>query len=673
MKKITLLKLFLFAFWLGSAQQNCINSITVTAGIHNNLQIQGTPPAIFCVGPAANAANWFKYVPTQTYTVTVTTDLPQNANKDSRLQVYEGSCTNLVCVGGDDDSGSGYLSVFEFTAVVGNSYWFVFDNYWGSNNADNLDFQIIESDFVAPELPAVSFTTVSRPIGGSFRLGVVDMNGDYLDDIVSIGGSSVEIHKQQTDGTFQVQNTVTASVSQGSLPTWSLSAADYDDNGFTDLLYGGGTGVTFMKANSTGTAFEKSNFTQYVFSQRSNFVDINNDGHLDAFMCHDVAPNVYYMNDGLGNLTFNQGGLGVYPTGGNYGSIWVDYDNDGDQDLFIAKCRGGQTNGANVNEMHRNNGNGTFTEVGELVNLKDPIQTWSSAWGDFDNDGFMDVMVGASSNANGTHKLMRNNGSGAFVNITASSGVDTFTGLGIEYVAQDFNNDGFIDIFCGESSVILINNGNLTFTQVPVTANAGAIGDLNNDGFLDILNGTNIRFNVPNTNHWIKFNLQGVQSNRNGIGARIEIYGTWGKQIRDVRSGDGFRFMSSLNPHFGIGQSTEITQVIIRWPSGIVDTFNNVAIDQSLFVMEGITLNTNENNYAQFKLYPNPTDDYIKVETIETQEFVSYQIFDIHGRVVKSSVWKQSTIIVSDLNSGTYFLQLIDTKGKLQSQKFIKK
>jgi hypothetical protein len=167
--------------------------------------------------------------------------------------------------------------------------------------------------------------------------------------------------------------------------------------------------------------------------------------------------------------------------------------------------------------------------------------------------------------------------------------------------------------------------------------------------------------------------LQGVQSNRNGIGARIEIYGTWGKQIRDVRSGDGFRFMSSLNPHFGIGQATEITQVIIRWPSGIVDTFNNVAIDQSLFVMEGITLNTNENNYAQFKLYPNPTDDYINVETIETQEFVSYQIFDIHGRVVKSSVWNQSTIIVSDLNSGTYFLQLIDTKGKLQSQKFINK
>lgn len=673
MKKIATFFMLLLANFVVMAQQNCDSAPLLVAGTHPGAVINGVAPPFFCIDNTASNAIWYKYIPNNEFEVTVTTDLSQNQGKDSRVHVYTGNCNNFSCIGGDDDSGTGYLSTFSFVSIPNQTYYIVFDNHWGNNNADLLDFQIIEEEYVAPPPALISFNSVNRPIGGQYRYTIVDMNGDFLDDIVSVANNLIEIHKQQPDGTFQTQSIITDQVGQGALPTWSITAADYDGNGFTDLLYGGGSGVTFMKANDTGSAFEKISFTQYVFSQRGNFIDINNDGNLDAFMCHDVAPNVFFMNDGEGNLSFNQGGLGIYPTGGNYGSIWVDYDNDGDQDLFIAKCRGGDSNGANINEMHRNNGDGTFTEVGELINLKDPIQTWSSAWGDFDNDGFMDVLVGASSNANGTHKLMRNNGQGAFVNITANSGVDTFSGLGIEYVAQDFNNDGFIDVFCGESSVMLINNGDLTFTQVPVIAGEGAIGDLNNDGFLDILNGTNIRFNVPNDNHWIKFNLQGVQSNRNGIGARIEIYGAWGKQIRDVRSGDGFRFMSSLNAHFGIGEATEITQVIIRWPSGIVDTFNNVAIDQNLFVMEGITLSSNENNFAQFKLFPNPANDVILIESSDLNAFISYQIFDVNGRVVKSNPWNQSTISVVDLQSGVYFLQFTDAKGNLQSQKFIKK
>lgn len=672
MKKIFIFVVLLFANHFIIAQQNCETAPTIIAGTHSGAIINGVAPPLFCVNNAAEHAIWYKYIPSDDHEVTVTTDLIQNLGKDSRVHVYTGSCNNLICIGGDDDSGDGYLSTFSFISNPTQTYYIVFDNFWGNSVSDLLDFQIIEGEYVAPPAGQISFNTIVRPIGGSYRYTIVDMNGDFLDDIVSVGSSLIEIHGQQADGSFQTQSIATETVAQGGLPSWSITAADYDGNGYTDLMYGGQNGVTFMKANATGTNFQKISFSQFVFSQRGNFIDINNDGNLDAFMCHDVAPNVYFINDGEGNLSFNQGGLGIHPTGGNYGSIWVDYDNDNDPDLFIAKCRGGNSNGANINEMHRNNGDGTFTEVGELLNLNDPIQTWSSAWGDFDNDGFMDVLVGASSNVNGSHKLMRNNGSGVFVDITTNSGVDNFSGLGIEYVAQDFNNDGFIDVFCGESSVILINNGDLTFSQVPVIANAGPVGDLNNDGFLDVLNGTNLRLNVANDNHWIKFNLQGVQSNRNGIGARIEIYGAWGKQIREVRSGDGFRFMSSMNPHFGIGSATEITQVIIRWPSGIVDTFNDVEIDQNLFVMEGITLSSNENTFAKFKLYPNPTQDIIQVVGSDINSFVSYQIFDVNGRVVKSNIWNQAAISVEELNSGIYFLQLTDQQGNLQSQKFIK-
>src|SRR5690606_25994650 len=120
----------------------------------------------------------------------------------------------------------------------------------------------------------------------------------------------------------------------------------------------------------------------------------------------------------------------------NYGSVWIDYDNDGDQDLFIAKCRGGSSS-ARINELHRNNGDGTFTDVSIESNLSDPVQTWSSAWNDFDNDGDMDVVVGASSTADGSHKFMRNNGDGTFTDITAGSGWDANTHLNIEHITFD--------------------------------------------------------------------------------------------------------------------------------------------------------------------------------------------------------------------------------------------
>jgi PKD repeat protein len=110
---------------------------------------------------------------------------------------------------------------------------------------------------------------------------------------------------------------------------------------------------------------------------------------------------------------------------------------------------------------------------------------------------------------------------------------------------------------------------------------------LNDDGFLDIQNATTVFFNQPNGNNWFKMNLKGIESNSNGIGARVEIYGAWGKQIRDVQSGIGFRHMGTLNPHFGIGTATTIDSVIVRWPSGEVDLICNPDINSTYYLEEG--------------------------------------------------------------------------------------
>lgn len=564
----------------GMAQQTCNTALVITPGIGNIASINGTEAitqSCAAGGIGGTAANWYKYTPSQNCLATVTTDFTVNTGIDNRVHIYSGTCGSLTCVAGDDDGGTNALCVISFYASAGTDYYIVFDNIYSSAG---FQYELIENPVITP--PTLSFTPTNvSTITGSYKIAVADMNGDYLDDIVSVSSTNIQVHQQNIGGGFTVANYTTTAAQF--LPTWSMAMGDLNEDGYNDLLYGNGSGVTFMMSANGGTQYNQVSGPEYVFSQRSNMVDINNDGHLDAFVCHDVAPNVYYINDGTGILTFNQGGLGDHPNGGNYGSIWVDYNNDNLPDLFIAKCRGGSST-ANINEMHRNNGNGTFTDVSVATGLADPIQTWSSAWNDFDNDGWMDVVVGASSSANGMHKYMHNNGDETFSNITAGSGWDTYAGMSTEYASYDFDNDGWADVLT--PGHILLNNKNNTFTDQPVSIQMGAVGDLNNDGFLDIQNGNTIYYNNGNSNNWITVTVKGTTSNKNGIGARVEIYGPWGKQIRDIRSGVGFRYMGTLNAHFGIGSSTTIDSVVVRWPSGNKDVICNPTKNTVLHIEE---------------------------------------------------------------------------------------
>ncbi|MCB0455067.1 MAG: VCBS repeat-containing protein [Aequorivita sp.] len=515
----------------------------------------------------------------------------------------------------------------------------------------------------------VSFTSAPISTTGAER-AAVDMNGDFLDDLVSVTENNIQIYYQQPNGSFVLRNIATSFADN--LPSWSLAAADYDKNGKTDLLYAGGNGVTFMKANNSD-GYDEISFPQYVFSQRSNFVDINNDGHLDAFVCHDVAPSVYYINNGDGTFTFHQGDIGDYPTGGNYGSVWVDYDNDGDMDCFIAKCNvNGDVNERSENQLYQNDGAGNFVEVGEAAGLKDNMQTWSSAWADFDNDGDLDVFIGSSSGSF-THKLNINNGDGTFTDISASTGIHALTTTGIENCTYDFNNDGYADILSNGN--ILLNNGDLTFSLIPFALpnNNGSLGDLNNDGFIDSFTGENIYYNDANSNHWITLNTIGVESNINGIGARITITSALGTQIREVRSGEGFKYMSTLNTHFGVGSDTEITTLTINWPSGIVDVLENVAVDQVISVVEGSTvLGLDENMVRNLILYPNPTEDILNLGDLTDFTNPEYSIFDIQGKKVMDARLDSNAINVSNLATGNYILKIHDN-NTLKSQRFIKK
>ncbi|MFI0425585.1 MAG: FG-GAP-like repeat-containing protein [Flavobacterium sp.] len=682
MKKITLIIALSLIGHFAKAQDTCASASPITtAGLYIVSAVNGTQvPSPICAdnGAITNgtpAGEWYAYTPSSNYTVTITTDIVQNTPKvDTRFHVYTGTCASLTCYSGDDDTGANYSSVATFNVTANTTYIIAWDNKWTSSG---FTFQLIEAPIVIPPPTPITYTTQTvSTVNSTYNICVADMNGDGKDDIAGVSANNLRIHYQgTTPGTFSVSDFPITGTSM--MPTWSMAAGDTNKDGFNDLVLGNGSGLSVWRSNSTGTAY--SNFTpgQYIFCQRTNFADLNNDGNLDVFSCHDIAPNCYYLNDGANNLTFYQstvtpGAMTFGTIGGNYATLFTDFDNDGDSDVFVSKCSGPPC------ELHRNDGAGVYTDISAIAQINvTPIQTWSSAIADFDNDGDMDIIITASA---GLHKYFRNNldttnsTEEAFTNITAGSGWDTNTSTNIDNVAYDFDNDGYVDVLAGGNK-IMFNQGNSTFLPVSYSGiSVGAIGDLNNDGFLDILNGSTIRYAIPNANNWIKVLLKGIQSNSNGIGARVEIYGPWGKQIRDIRSGEGFKYMSSLNAHFGIGTATSITQVVIIWPSGTVDVINNPSANQSLTVIEGSSpLSLVDNGDASIILYPNPAADMLSISNIESLMVKKVSIISTLGKVIKTVSLNNNSFSIADLAEGLYILTIETEDGKKYSESFIKK
>jgi hypothetical protein len=518
----------------------------------------------------------------------------------------------------------------------------------------------------------VSFTNQGALLGNFDDSSevAVDMNGDYLDDYVRVSSAGVGIDYQQPDGSFI---SVFQTTPIQNIPNWSVAAGDLTGNGFNDLVLGNGNRVSFLFANADGTAHtEDSSHNEYIFSQRSTMADIDNDGDLDTFVCHDVDLSHPYRNDGTGNMVLDQTLIQTIDAPGNYAAIWVDYDNDGDIDMYLTKCRGGASPGDPFrdNAMYTNNGDGTFTENGQDINMRDNAQSWATVFEDFDNDGDMDAFI---VNHDFQNRFMLNDGTGMFTDIIATTGIDPNDLGAWENQSGDFNNDGFVDIFSEMSRELYINNGDLTFTGQNLPFDEGAIGDMNNDGFLDVVNDGNLYLNDGNSNNWVKIGLEGVQSNNNGIGARIELYGDWGMQIREVRSGQGFSHMNSLMAHFGIGQSTTIDEMIIRWPSGIVDYITNPDPNTSHIIVEGSNpLAITDFQKEGISVYPNPTADILNF-SLKGLENTPVQIIDVNGKIIlNTTVSTNNNIDVNSLNSGMYFVQLEVEKQKV-SYKFVKR
>lgn len=458
----------------------------------------------------------------------------------------------------------------------------------------------------------VSFTNQNSLFANpSIRSGcsmtVVDWNNDGLDDIVRLSqGRTLIIEVQKTGNQFETINFG----QMNNASAWAMCVADVDKNGYKDVI-GGWNGVgkiMMMSADGlTGTQVTLPN--DNFFFQNITAADFNNDGWIDLFCCDDNGENTIYMNDGTGNFT--DSGTSVIDfdvtttdDSGNYGSVWTDFDNDGDLDLYIAKCRQGvtsPTDGRRINVLFENNGDGTFTSNAAEYGINVGWQSWTSSFGDIDNDGDQDLLL---TNHDFESQIFENDGTGHYTDITSTTGFDINDITPIQSIFADFDNDGFVDILVtGSDARFFLNNGDKTFTKVTGLFNNNnmesfAIGDANNDGYLDIYGGYANIYTTPTSiddvlwmnsggnNNFIGFHLKGTASNEDAIGAKVAIYGPWGVQVREVRSGESYGTVNTFKLHFGLGSNTSVDSVNVFWPSGASQTIYNLQANHYVMVIE---------------------------------------------------------------------------------------
>ncbi|NND94024.1 MAG: T9SS type A sorting domain-containing protein [Flavobacteriales bacterium] len=578
---------------------------------------------------------------------------------------------------------------------------------------------VIPSICIAQEL---DFTDASDLLPSAtvsdHAIGVVDMNGDGMDDIIRMESSGTPGNSTQTvfvalqqgageDFVNQIIGTMEVS-GTGSADAWGMCVADVDENGMNDLITGGFyNGVYVFKANNDASAYTAEiELNDEIFVQGMSALDIDNDGMIDFFICDDNDISQILTNDGTGNLFEIASGLvpetdDPSDNSGNYGTVFTDVDNNGYCDLYISKCRQGVTDNTDprrINQLFMNNGDGTWTSEGVTRGVAIGAQSWSADFGDYDNDGDFDLFVG---NHDTTSDFLINDGDGNFTEVTSEADLESnFPFLVIQTSWVDFNNDGFIDLLAmgNGNHTVAMNNGDGTFEtydeffgDFPV--NSYALGDLNNDGSIDLYVTANgyggwgneiwqdrIFLNNGNGNNWIKVNLTGVESNLNGIGARISIYGPWGVQMREVKAGESYGIQNSLTQHFGLGTNNVIDQMTVTWPSGQVDNFYNVDINDQISIVEGSSaVSVDELNMERtISSYPNPVVDIVSIQLEDFDKLdaddVELRIYNSVGKIICIEQVTDPLIELdlSDLSGGLYTYSLTADSKLIGVKKFVK-
>jgi enediyne biosynthesis protein E4 len=454
-----------------------------------------------------------------------------------------------------------------------------------------------------------TFTDVTEKAGVAYpcwAMGAVvgDYNNDGWPDLLVTCFGGVVLYRNNGDGTF---SDVTKSAGLSSDSGWATGAAfgDYDKDGFADLFvahyvdlnlkdlpsfgsaktckYHGievqcgprglkGSPDNLYHNNHDGTFTDVSKQAsvddpQHLFGLTAVWSDFNQDGNLDLFVANDGQPNYLYLSDGHGHFSdvAYQAGVAVSQDGSEQANMGValgDYDHSGRSSLAITHFNDEYA------AIFHNDGNMSFTDVSDvagIAHLTSPYVGWGDGFIDIDNDGWPDLFL---------------------VNGHVYPQVDS-ADVGAKY---------------REPKLLLLNQRDGKFAdvsrqvgpaiQIPQVSRGVALGDLFNDGTVDIvvenLQGKPMILRPKGgTNHWISFELEGTQSNRLALNARVKVTVGDLVQTGEILSGGSYLSQNDLRLHFGLGSSDHVDNLEILWPSGKTETFANLASNHFYSVQEG--------------------------------------------------------------------------------------
>jgi len=494
---------------------------------------------------------------------------------------------------------------------------------------------------VAPELGLAV-----DAISGSSIFEDFDLDGD-LDLVCSAMGLDDDLRYFENggDGTFHDKTDHVGF--RGITGGLNINQADYDDDGDADVLVlrGAWMGAMGRMPNSLlrnegdgrfSDVTEEAGLLAFFPTQTGTWADFDNDGLLDLFTGSESRERGarLYQNRGDGTFAEVIADSGIEPIGFVKGACWGDYDNDGLSDLYVS-CNGMR------NVLYRNLGEGKFEDVTHAAGLDEDPGTFACWFFDYDNDGNQDLYVSGYSarfaSTNGAvlsdipsarlgldtkrdvfPRLYRNLGNGRFENVASKVGLDRVVlTMGANF--GDVDNDGWLDIYCGTGHTnylalmanrLFKNQGGDRFVDVTTNAGMGHLqkghgitfADVDNDGDQDVyavMGGWYPADNFPNAlyanpgneNHWITLQLEGTKSTKTAVGARIHVRISTpaGERSihRTVDTGGSFG-SNSLQQEIGLDAAAEILFVEVFWPaSGIRQVFNGLQRNHFWRITEG--------------------------------------------------------------------------------------
>lgn len=478
-----------------------------------------------------------------------------------------------------------------------------------------------------------------------------DYNNDGLPDLYVVNGRPLDDamhpyplkakpdplphnHLYRNDGKGHFTDVTEQAGLNPDLYSIAVTAADYDNDGFVDLLVTG-YGRSLLYHNDGKGHFNdvtaKAGIKVDGWAISSTWLDYDKDGCVDLFVGRyvkfDPKYRAYYAADNYPgpldyegdtnrlyhnncNGTFtdvtDKSGIGAF-AGRTMGVAAADFNNDGWDDIYIANDR-------TENFLFRNKHDGTFEEVandtgtafgqnGESTSSMGPV------FADFEGRGILDLWV-----TDGRYnRLLHNSGKLAFDDIGASNGVSQ---TNAQYVSwgtgvYDFDNDGLLDILIFHGGLIHLipqehtlfrGLGNDRFDDVsrdagPVlsarsVARGACFADYDNDGKVDAFlvnlgaKGTLVHNTSTNTGHWVAVKLRGIKSNRDGIGARVEVFAAGRRQTAEHVAASGYLSQDDSRMHFGLGAAATVDKLIVHWPSGREQSLEKLSADRVITVEE---------------------------------------------------------------------------------------